>query len=43
MALDAERFERAISDWMSQVLGVTLTEEELQAVSIDGKWLRGIA
>ena len=41
MALAAERFERAISDGMSQVLGVTLSGDELQAVSIDGQWLRG--
>ncbi|MBC8117624.1 MAG: transposase family protein, partial [Candidatus Saccharimonas sp.] len=43
LALDAERFERAIADWMSQTLNVTLTEDDLQGVSIDGKWLRGIA
>jgi len=41
LALDAERFERAIADWMSQTLNVTLTEDDLQGVSIDGKWLRG--
>ena len=32
---------RAITERMSQTLNVTLTEDDLQGVSIDGKWLRG--
>ena len=39
--ISPEAFEGAIRDWLAVVLGAVPTSEELQAVAIDGKTLRG--
>ena len=39
--ISPEAFEGAIREWLAVVLGAVPTSEELQAVAIDGKTLRG--
>lgn len=41
MAIDPQALEKALWDWVCQGLGLELSEDDLQAVSIDGKTLRG--
>jgi hypothetical protein len=41
MPLPAEQFERAIRAWITHCIGEPTAEEELQAVAMDGKTLRG--
>jgi hypothetical protein len=40
MTLDPADLEAVLSDWIHEVLGLELTDEDLAAVSIDGKQVR---
>ena len=41
MKLDPAALEEVLSDWIQQTLGIELSDEDLSAVSIDGKTLCG--
>jgi hypothetical protein len=41
MAVCPEEFERAVRSWVAHCLGTSESDDELQAVAIDGKTLRG--
>ena len=41
IGIDPNELEKALWDWVCQGLGLELSEDDLQAVSIDGKTLRG--
>jgi hypothetical protein len=40
-AISPEAFEAAVRAWVSAALGATIPEEQLRAIAVDGKTLRG--